>query len=55
MLGYSISKAGMNIAVTKFGAELAKEGIQTLSLSPGWVNTDAGQSIRKANRVGTDD
>ena len=35
-------------------AELAQYGIKTLSLSPGWVNTDAGQPIRKANRVGTD-
>ena len=55
LLGYSVSKAGMNIVTTKFGAELAQDGIKTLSLSPGWVNTDAGQSIRKANRVGTDD
>jgi len=55
VLGYSVSKAGMNMVTTKFGTELAPEGIKTLSLSPGWVNTDAGQSIRKANRVGTDD
>ena len=47
LLGYSVSKAGMNIVTTKFGIELAQEGIKTLSLSPGWVNTDAGQSIRK--------
>jgi hypothetical protein len=39
----------MNIVMTKFGAELAQDGIKTLSLSPGWVNTDAGQSIRKSN------
>lgn len=44
----------MNIIATKFGAELAQEGIKTLSLSPGWVNTDAGQLMRKANHVGTD-
>jgi NAD(P)-dependent dehydrogenase (short-subunit alcohol dehydrogenase family) len=55
LLGYSVSKAGMNIVMTKFGVELAQHGIKTLSLSPGWVNTDAGQSIRKANRVGTYD
>ncbi|KAI9687157.1 MAG: hypothetical protein M1822_002568 [Bathelium mastoideum] len=55
VLGYSVSKAGMNIVTTKFGAELAQDGIKTLSMSPGWVNTDAGQSIREANRVGTDD
>lgn len=45
----------MNIVTTKFGVELAQDGIKTLSLSPGWVNTDAGQSIRKVNRVDTDD
>ncbi|KEF52315.1 uncharacterized protein A1O9_11555 [Exophiala aquamarina CBS 119918] len=41
LLGYSISKAGMNIVTTKFGIELAQDGIKTLSMSPGWVNTDA--------------
>jgi NAD(P)-dependent dehydrogenase (short-subunit alcohol dehydrogenase family) len=41
-LGYSISKAGMNMVTTKFGIELAQEGIKTISVSPGWVNTDAG-------------
>jgi NAD(P)-dependent dehydrogenase (short-subunit alcohol dehydrogenase family) len=45
LLGYSISKAGMNMVTTKYGIELAQEGIKTLSLSPGWVSTDAGQSI----------
>ncbi len=42
LLGYSIAKAGMNIITTKFGIELAQEGIKTLSMSPGWVNTEAG-------------
>jgi len=45
VLGYSVSKAGMNVVTTKFGAELAKDGIKTLSLSPGWVNTDAAQAV----------
>ena len=54
-MGYSAAKAAMNIVITKFGAELAPEGIKTLSLSPGWVDTDAGQSIHKASCLGTDD
>lgn len=53
LLGYSIAKAGMNIIMTKFGVELAEDGINTLSMSPGWVATDAGQSTPKANRIGT--
>ncbi|OQV10142.1 hypothetical protein CLAIMM_14182 [Cladophialophora immunda] len=43
LVGYSVAKAGMNVVTTKFGAELAREGIRTLSMSPGWVDTDAGQ------------
>ncbi len=50
LLGYSAAKASMMVIVTKYGAELAPCGIKTLSLSPGWVNTDAGQSIPKAKR-----
>ncbi|KAL5387073.1 hypothetical protein DPSP01_003684 [Paraphaeosphaeria sporulosa] len=45
LLGYSVSKAGMNMAMTKFASELAPEGIKTLSLSPGWVNTDAAKAV----------
>ncbi|KAJ3544368.1 hypothetical protein NM208_g3088 [Fusarium decemcellulare] len=45
VLGYSVSKAGMNIVTTKFGTELAQDGIKTLSLSPGWVDTDAAQAV----------
>jgi NAD(P)-dependent dehydrogenase (short-subunit alcohol dehydrogenase family) len=44
LVGYSIAKAGMNMVMTKFGVELAQEGIKTISISPGWVNTDAGES-----------
>lgn len=35
----------MNMVITKLGIELAQEGIKTLSLSPGWVDTDAGASF----------
>ncbi|KAF2647586.1 NAD(P)-binding protein [Lophiostoma macrostomum CBS 122681] len=45
LLGYSVAKAGMNMAITKFAAELAPEGIKTLSLAPGWVNTDAAKAV----------
>ncbi|KAF4994676.1 hypothetical protein FDECE_13049 [Fusarium decemcellulare] len=45
VLGYSVSKAGMNIVTTKFGTELAQDGIKTLPLSPGWVNTDAARAV----------
>jgi NAD(P)-dependent dehydrogenase (short-subunit alcohol dehydrogenase family) len=42
VLGYSAAKAAMMVIITKYGAELAQYGIKTLSLSPGWVDTDAG-------------
>ncbi|KAL6399272.1 putative oxidoreductase-like protein [Ilyonectria robusta] len=32
---YSISKAGMNVAVAKFSAEYSKDGVLFLSISPG--------------------
>lgn len=42
MLGYCISKAAGNLLMAKYAAELKADGIVTLSLSPGWVATDAG-------------
>ncbi|EXJ77313.1 hypothetical protein A1O3_09539 [Capronia epimyces CBS 606.96] len=45
VVGYSASKAGMNVVMAKFASELAPEGIKTLSLSPGWVNTDAAKAV----------
>ena len=45
LLGYSVAKAAMNMTITKYGAELASEGIKTLSLMPGWVDTDACKFI----------
>ena len=43
VVGYSAAKAGMNNVMAKYHAELAPEGIKTLSMSPGWVATDAGK------------
>lgn len=43
-LGYAVAKAGMNMIMTKFAIELAEEGIKTLSLSPGWVDTEGSES-----------
>ena len=36
---YSISKAAMNMAVAKFSAEYAKEGVLFLGMSPGMVDS----------------
>lgn len=43
MLGYGAAKAGMNLVMAKFAADLAPQGVKTLSMGPGWVATDAGQ------------
>ncbi|PWY92313.1 NAD(P)-binding protein, partial [Aspergillus heteromorphus CBS 117.55] len=40
---YSIAKAGINIQVAKYAAELAPKGIKVLALSPGWVDTWEGE------------
>jgi NAD(P)-dependent dehydrogenase (short-subunit alcohol dehydrogenase family) len=37
---YAISKAAVNMAVAKFSAEYAKDGVLFLSISPGVVGTD---------------
>lgn len=44
-VGYSVAKAGANMIITKFAAELAAEDIKLLSLSPGWVKTDAAAQV----------
>ena len=36
--------------MAKFAVELKAEGIKTLSLSPGWVETDAGKFIAQLFR-----
>ncbi|KAG2413847.1 hypothetical protein HFD88_003036 [Aspergillus terreus] len=41
-VAYSVAKAGMNIQVAKYAAELAPRGIKVLALSPGWVDTWEG-------------
>ncbi|KAJ9641308.1 hypothetical protein H2204_002986 [Knufia peltigerae] len=45
LLGYSVSKAGVNMIATKYAIELAPEGIKTVSLSPGWVDTDSARAV----------
>ncbi|KAH9831448.1 uncharacterized protein C8Q71DRAFT_303999 [Rhodofomes roseus] len=43
--GYSVSKAGLNMVVRKWGAALKQEGIATFALQPGYVDTDMGQGL----------
>ena len=38
---YCISKAAQNVAVTKFSAEYAKDGVLFMSISPGVIDTGA--------------
>ncbi|PNP57284.1 hypothetical protein THARTR1_02730 [Trichoderma harzianum] len=45
LLGYSISKAAGNIIMAKYAVDLKAKGIRTLSLSPGWVETDAARDL----------
>lgn len=45
VMGYSAAKAAMEVITAKYAAELAPEGIKTLSLSPGWVDTDAAKAV----------
>ncbi|CAG8890055.1 unnamed protein product [Penicillium egyptiacum] len=42
-VAYSVAKAGMNVQVAKYAAELAPRGIKVLALSPGWVDTWEGE------------
>lgn len=44
-VAYSVAKAGMNVQVAKYAAELAPKGIKVLALSPGWVDTYEGKLI----------
>jgi NAD(P)-dependent dehydrogenase (short-subunit alcohol dehydrogenase family) len=42
-VAYSVAKAGMNVQVAEYAAELAPRGIKVLALSPGWVDTWEGK------------
>ncbi|KAJ4175026.1 hypothetical protein NW754_005446 [Fusarium falciforme] len=50
-LAYAVAKAGMNVQVAKYAAELAPKGIKTLALSPGWVDTYEGPLPKPAEVV----
>ncbi|OQE27295.1 hypothetical protein PENSTE_c004G08199 [Penicillium steckii] len=51
-VAYSVAKAGMNIQVAKYAAELAPKDIKIVALSPGWVDTWEGEkpvALEEAN------
>lgn len=43
-VAYSIAKAGMNVQIAKYAAELAPKGIKTVAICPGWVDTHDGKA-----------
>ncbi|KAL7938423.1 hypothetical protein V8C35DRAFT_320227 [Trichoderma chlorosporum] len=45
LLGYAVSKSAGNILIAKYAVELKAKGVLTLSMSPGWVETDAAREI----------
>ncbi|KAL7931537.1 NAD(P)-binding protein [Trichoderma chlorosporum] len=44
-VGYSASKAAGAIVMAKYASELKADGIFTLSISPGWVETDSAKGL----------
>lgn len=46
-VSYSASKAAGNMLIAKYAVELAKDDIKTLSLAPGWVNTETVAELMK--------
>lgn len=41
-MSYAMSKAALNMAVKRLGAELAPRGIVVLAVHPGWLKTEMG-------------
>ncbi|KAF2130688.1 NAD(P)-binding protein [Dothidotthia symphoricarpi CBS 119687] len=50
-IGYTVTKAAMNLVISKYAAELKGEGIKTLALSPGWVDTDGTRDMAPTPEV----
>ncbi|EUC33578.1 hypothetical protein COCVIDRAFT_113942 [Bipolaris victoriae FI3] len=50
-IGYTVTKAAMNLVMSKYAAELKGEGIKTLALSPGWVDTDGTRDMAPTPEV----
>ncbi|CRG83785.1 hypothetical protein PISL3812_01141 [Talaromyces islandicus] len=48
---YAAAKAGMNVQVAKYAAELAPKGIKVLALSPGWVDTWEGEKSPEVQQI----
>jgi NAD(P)-dependent dehydrogenase (short-subunit alcohol dehydrogenase family) len=42
--GYRMSKAALNMATKNLALELARTGVITITINPGWVQTDMGGS-----------
>ncbi|GIY00012.1 hypothetical protein CDAR_79671 [Caerostris darwini] len=43
-MGYSISKAALNMAMRVIACTVKDQGILVVNISPGWVKTDMGTS-----------
>ncbi len=43
--GYSVSKAGLNLAMAKYAAQFKNDGIIFLSVTPGLVRTFPGSKL----------
>jgi NAD(P)-dependent dehydrogenase (short-subunit alcohol dehydrogenase family) len=44
-IGYAASKAALNVTMAKYAMQLKGEGIICLTVSPGWVKTDACECL----------